>query len=265
MQCSTNHIGGGVGESPQHVKQLEAELETERRLVEGMEAKQRTLMARLEAVTKREAELREEANSLEKSLTILKHDLKEVSTLFSLHYSFVIVPFIHTSWFGGPSLTIGILCVQSQRRGDGENEARRKAESLLHDMKRKLDEETNKRTREMNNNQQASDKMSALEKQVAEMQEKVKAESEASSRLRKQAAELTVARAASEQMQVELKAMLLNLQSQRDSLQQEVAALQGQLSQERSERTQVSDLHHELEGEHHLIINKLLYFIVYMG
>ena len=69
---------GGGGEPPQHVKQLEAELETERRLVEGMEAKHRTLMARLEAVTKREAELREEANSLEKSLTILKHDLKEV-------------------------------------------------------------------------------------------------------------------------------------------------------------------------------------------
>ncbi|XP_034235222.1 rho-associated protein kinase 2 isoform X1 [Thrips palmi] len=209
--CSTNHVSG-AGESPFHTKQLEAELETERRLVEGLEAKQRTLVARLDSVTKREAELREEANALEKSLTIIKHDLKE-----------------------------------SQRKADGENEARRKAESLLHDMKRKLDEETNKRTREMNNNQQTSDKMFALEKQVADMQEKMKSESETSARLRKQAAELTVAQAASEQMQSELKSMLLLLQNQRDALQQEVATLQGQLSQERSERTQVSGLHHELE------------------
>lgn len=153
--------------------------------------------------------------------------------------------------------------MQSQRKADGENEARRKAESLLHDMKRKLDEETNKRTREMNNNQQTSDKMFALEKQVADMQEKMKSESETSARLRKQAAELTVAQAASEQMQSELKSMLLLLQNQRDALQQEVASLQGQLSQERSERTQISGLHHELEGKLPHILRVFLFFLCF--
>lgn len=64
-------------------------METERRMVEELEAKQRTLVARLDSITKREAELREEANALEKSLTIIKHDLKEVGIFLSVcgvHY-----------------------------------------------------------------------------------------------------------------------------------------------------------------------------------
>lgn len=43
---------------------------------------------------------------------------------------------------------------------------RRKTEGLLQDLKRKLDEEQNKRTKEMNNNQQHNDKIIILEKQV---------------------------------------------------------------------------------------------------
>lgn len=43
---------------------------------------------------------------------------------------------------------------------------RRKTETLLQELKRKLDEEQNKRTKEMNNNQQHNDKINSLEKQV---------------------------------------------------------------------------------------------------
>lgn len=43
---------------------------------------------------------------------------------------------------------------------------RRKTEALLQELKRKLDEEQNKRTKEMNNNQQYNEKINALEKQV---------------------------------------------------------------------------------------------------
>lgn len=43
---------------------------------------------------------------------------------------------------------------------------RRKTEGLLQELKRKLDEEQNKRTKEMNNNQQHNDKIIILEKQV---------------------------------------------------------------------------------------------------
>lgn len=56
--------------------------------------------------------------------------------------------------------------VQAQRKADNECEMRRKTESLLQELKRKLDEEQNKRTKEMNNNQQHNDKITSLEKQV---------------------------------------------------------------------------------------------------
>lgn len=59
------------------------------------------------------------------------------------------------------------------RRADNELEARRKVEALLAETKKKLEEEQNKRTREMNNNQQTNDKMNGLEKQVIELQDTV--------------------------------------------------------------------------------------------
>ncbi|XP_069698446.1 rho-associated protein kinase 2 isoform X2 [Periplaneta americana] len=212
-----NHIlaipASSKAASAQQVNQLETQLERERHLVETLESKQRTLLSQLDAVTQRETELREEVTTLEKNLTILKHDLKE-----------------------------------SQRKAENESEVRRKVESMLQDLKRKLEEEQNKRTREMNNNQQVNDKINVLEKQVSDMQEKLKQEAEGSTRLRKQVAELTVAKSTSEQIHLELQGMLSTLQLQRDTLQQEVATLQGQLSQEKSSRTQASDLQQELEG-----------------
>ena len=119
---------------------------------------------------------------------------------------------------------------------------------MLQDLKRKLEDEQNKRTREMNNNQQVNDKINMLEKQLTDMQDKYKIEAEGCTRLRKQVAELTVAKSAIEQIHAELQGRLVILQAQRDTVQQEVAALQGQLSQEKSSRTQASDQQQELEG-----------------
>ncbi|KAG8222952.1 hypothetical protein J437_LFUL000247, partial [Ladona fulva] len=127
-------------------------------------------------------------------------------------------------------------------------DVRRKAETQLHELKRKLEEEQGRRSREMNNNQQVNDKITFLEKQANEMQDKLKGEVDASSRLRKQVAELTVAKSAAEQARTELGTSLAQLQTQREALQQEIASLQGQLSQERSSRSQASDLHQEMEG-----------------
>lgn len=47
--------------------------------VEGLEEKQRVLLHQLESAARRESEIREETTHLEKSLTMTKHDLKEVS------------------------------------------------------------------------------------------------------------------------------------------------------------------------------------------
>ncbi|XP_066909341.1 rho-associated protein kinase 1 isoform X2 [Halyomorpha halys] len=194
------------------ISALQSELEKERLHVENLEAKQHCLLSQLEISTHRESELRSDISALEKSVAILKHELKE--------------------W---------------QRKADNELESRRKTEMSLHEIRRKLEDEQNKRTREMNNNQQVSDKITILEKQVAEKHEKLKSENEANSRLRKQVAELIVAKTASEQLATELQGMLDSLQSQRDSLQQEVAALQGQLSQEKSSNAHAVDLQKELE------------------
>lgn len=194
------------------ISALQTELEKERLHVENLEAKQHCLLSQLEISTHRENELRSDISALEKSVAILKHELKE--------------------W---------------QRKADNEQESRRKTEMSLHEIRRKLEDEQNKRTREMNNNQQVSDKITILEKQVAEKHEKLKSENEANSRLRKQVAELIVAKTASEQLATELQGMLDSLQSQRDSLQQEVAALQGQLSQEKSSNAHAVDLQKELE------------------
>lgn len=81
-------------------------------------------------------QVNEEMAGLEKKLTMTKVSLKEVT-----------------------------------RRADNELEARRKVEALLAETKKKLEEEQNKRTREMNNNQQTNDKMNGLEKQVIELQD----------------------------------------------------------------------------------------------
>lgn len=203
----SNHIN-----SKTEISELEIMLQREKQNNENLETKQKALVMQLELIAHREEELREELMHSEKELTILKHSFKEV-----------------------------------QRKSENEGELRRKTEALLNDYKKRLEDEQNKRTKEMNNNQQHNDKINMLEKQVTDMQEKLKTETDNVQRLRKQAAELTVAKSASEQIAGQLQNMLSTLQTQRDNLQQEVASLQGQLSQERSSRTQASDQQQELE------------------
>lgn len=214
----SNHIS--LNNKDQH--ELEILLQRERQNAENLENKQKGLIMQIEELTRQEVQLRDELMVSEKELTILKHSYKEM-----------------------------------QRKTENEGELRRKTEMILNDYKKRLEDEQNKRTKEMNNNQQHNDKINMLEKQVADMQEKLKAESDSVQRLRKQAAELTVAKGASEQIAGQLQSMLSNLQQQRDTLQQEVASLQGQLSQERSSRNQASDQQQELETKIHSLNSEL--------
>ncbi|KAK7872306.1 hypothetical protein R5R35_002762 [Gryllus longicercus] len=136
--CITNK--GSPNKSPelstQQVNELENLLEKERRLVRELNVKQNTLLLQLEELTRRETDLTEKINLLEKTITTTKYDLKD-----------------------------------ALRKSENESDMRRKAESLLQDLKRKLEEEQNKRTREMNNNQQVNDKINILERQLSDMQE----------------------------------------------------------------------------------------------
>lgn len=196
------------------VIKLEMLLEKEKLNVETLETKQRQLLVQLEATAQRESDVREEVTKYEKDLTILKHNYKEL-----------------------------------QRKAEYEGDLRKNTEQYLTDLKKRFDEEQNKRTREMNNNQQHNDRIHLLEKQVAEMQEKLKIETENCQRARKQANELTMVKTNSELKVAEYQTMLQSLQSQRDTLQSEVTSLQEQLTQERSSRSQASDQQIVLENK----------------
>ncbi|KYN34642.1 Rho-associated protein kinase 2 [Trachymyrmex septentrionalis] len=206
-----NHVNNGTTDDIK-ISQLENLLERERRQVETMESRQKALNTQLETMACREVELREEVSRADKELTLLRHNYKE-----------------------------------AQRRVEHETETRRKAESLLVEVKKKFDEEQTRRARDASNSQQTSERVTTLEKQIKEMQCKLERETETVTRLRKQATEITVARQAAEQMANELQVARAQLQAQRDNLQQEVATLQGQLSKERSSRSQASLLMAELE------------------
>ncbi|XP_020282768.1 rho-associated protein kinase 1 isoform X2 [Pseudomyrmex gracilis] len=207
-----NHINNGTINEDMKISQLENLLDRERRQVEILELKQKQLSTQLETVTRQEEALRDEIGRAEKEITLLRHNYKE-----------------------------------AQRRMEHEAEARRKAESLLMEVKMKFDEEQTRRARDASNSQQTSERVTTLEKQIKEMQCKLERETETVTRLRKQATEITVARQAAEQLANELQVARAQLQAQRDTLQQEVATLQGQLSKERSSRSQASLLIADLE------------------
>lgn len=185
-----NHINNGTTDDVK-ISQLENLLDRERRQVEILESKQKQLSTQLETVTRQEEQLRDEIGRAEKEITLLRHNYKE-----------------------------------AQRRMEHETEARRKAESLLMEVKMKFDEEQTRRARDASNSQQTSERVTTLEKQIKEMQCKLERETETVTRLRKQATEITVARQAAEQLANELQVARAQLQAQRDTLQQEVATLQ---------------------------------------
>lgn len=208
-----NHIFNDDTNAAQ-VSKLEALLEQEKNNVDILEAKQRILIAQLDALAQREGDLRDEISKYEKELTLLKHSCKDM-----------------------------------QRKADTESDLRKNTEKLLADLKRKFEEEQTRRTKEMNNNQQHNDKIHLLEKQIGEMQEKLKVETENCQRLRKQTTELTMAKSNSELKVTEFQTLLQNLQTQKDSLQNEVSSLQDQLNHERNLLAQASDNQLMLENK----------------
>ena len=67
---------------------------------------------------------------------------------------------------------------ESQRKIDNEMEQRKKTEAHLIELKRKFDDEQNRWKKEMNSNHQQNDKVHSLEKQLLEIQDKLKTETE---------------------------------------------------------------------------------------
>lgn len=208
---SANH-GGGRKSNSDEIQQLQQMVDRERITVECLEKQEKMLRLQIDQIMQRERDVGAQITGYEKELTMLKHS-----------------------------------CREAQRKAEQELEARRKTEALLGETKKRLDDEQNKRTREMNNNQQHNDKINGLEKLLTDMQEKFKAETEAGQKHKKQIAELRLWRTEAETKAADLQSVLAGLQAQRDVLQQEVADAQARLVQERQLRAQSVEMQKELD------------------
>lgn len=194
------------------IQRLEKLLERERNTTETLEKQEKNLRSQIEQVKQREREVSAQITNYDKELTMLKHSYRE-----------------------------------AQRKAENEIELRKKTENLLSETKKRLDDEQNKRTKEISNNQQQNDKINMLEKQLTDIRDKVKNESDGNHKLKKQLAELSLIKTDAEEKSNELQSILAGLQAQRDVLQQEVADLQTRLLQERSARAQSMENEKELE------------------
>ena len=161
----------------------------------------------------RENEARTEFVRVERDLAIVRHELKE-----------------------------------SARRVEHEGEGRRKAEQERTEIRKKLDDEINKRTKEQNNNQHVVEKISNLEKERNQLAERLKKEQENVEKLKKTVAELQVARSSSEAAQSDLVDKLTSVAEERDNLERETARLQSQLQLNEAQRSEISLHYKEMES-----------------
>lgn len=219
---TVNHNHRHRPSNSNEIKRLEALLERERNHAETLEKQDKSLRQQLEIITKRETELQSMASEYEKNLAITQHNYKITLQKF-----------------------------------DQEIELRKKTEILLTETQKNLDNEQKIRTREMNNNQHHNEKIITLEKQLKEMEENFKNETETSQKLKKQTAELSLAKQELEAKIAQLQIMLTSLQNQKETLQQEVAELQAQLAQEKNSRSQLKELQKETENKLQSISNDL--------
>jgi DNA repair exonuclease SbcCD ATPase subunit len=134
---------------------LEQQLVNEKHTQDELRAKQKLLRGKLDEVEKRESELRAEVTNFERTVTILKHDLKE-----------------------------------AHRKAEAELDSKRGLEGNLQRLQQRLDDELSKRSRDVG----AFERVSSMEKQISELNDKLKTENDLANRLRKQITDITNAR-----------------------------------------------------------------------
>ena len=137
---------------------------------------------------------------------------------------------------------------EANRRVDNEVDGRRKAEQDRAEIRKKLDDEINRRTKEQNNNQHVVEKISGLEKERAQLAERLKKEQESVEKLKKSVAELQVARSSSEAAHSDLADKLSIVSEERDNLERETARLQSQLQLNEAQRVEISGHYKDMEA-----------------
>lgn len=219
---ANNHNHRHKPSNSNEIKRLEALLERERSHAETLERQDKALRQQLDAISKRESELQELSSQYEKELALEQHNYRV-----------------------------------AMQKVEQEMEQRKKVEALLAETQFNLDNEQKIRNREMNNNQHHNDKIVTLEKQLKEMEQNYKNETETTQKLKKHAAELSLSQQELENKIAQLQAMIATLQSQKESLQQEVAELQALLAQEKNARSQLKELQKESENKMQSLMNDL--------
>ncbi|XP_016999691.1 rho-associated protein kinase 1 isoform X2 [Drosophila takahashii] len=223
--AASNNHGHGHGHNHRHrpsnsneLKRLEALLERERGRSEALEQQDAGLRQQIELITKREAELQRIASEYEKDLALRQHNYKV-----------------------------------AMQKVEQEIELRKKTEALLVETQRNLENEQKTRARDLNIN----DKVVSLEKQLLEMEQSYKTETEQTQRLKKHNTELDFTVKSQEEKVRDMVDMIDTLQKHKEELGQENAELQSLVVQEKNLRSQLKELHKEAENKMQTLINDI--------
>ena len=193
---------------------LADQLLRERERTEEINNRLNKLSKELSDSNARESTLRDDMGKREKEIALIRHELKE-----------------------------------TQRKAENDLEARKKAEAERAEIRKKLEDEMNKRTREQNNNHHVSEKIAGLEREKREMADKLKKETENIEKLKKVNTELSVAKAAATSVVSDLNDKISSLTEDRNLLERETAKLQSQIQLEKNQRNEAGGRVQELEGE----------------
>jgi chromosome segregation ATPase len=170
---------------------------------EDADRKYRTVLQQLESLTQQNVDsidLRNDKLSLEKTVAVLKHDLKEAN-----------------------------------KKLEHEQECHRKLEAKLNEINLKHDHESSHKTHLAQSLQHSADKITSLEKQVETLSEKLKIESEVNVKLKKSNAELGLSHVNKENLIESLDAKIKILDEKTVGLERELNNLR-----EHHERAQAS-------------------------
>ncbi|CAB4065179.1 ROCK1 [Lepeophtheirus salmonis] len=132
--------------------------------------------------------------------------------------------------------------IQTQRRIEIESESRRKAENEKADYRKKLEDESNKLTRVQNISFQTSEKISSLEKEKRDLNEKLKKEAEHNEKIKKANNELLISKTAAESESSGLNDKISALMEERASLEKDVAKIHSHLQMEKNNRNEVANV-----------------------
>ncbi|XP_065578443.1 rho-associated protein kinase 1-like [Artemia franciscana] len=193
-----------------------------RQRLEELESKYQAVVRELDSTTRMQELMSNEHRELEKQAALLRHELKE-----------------------------------AQRKHENELENKKKLESSLFETRKRLEDEQNRRTREQTSNQQVTDRISTLEKQVGELNEKLKAESDSHNKTRRQFADANLNLVNKEQAIEDLMERFSCLQKTRDQLEVEISSLNSIVDNERSGRSQEAKRSLELEKQKVLLQNEV--------